>query len=130
MYRGKNIIIDGTMEIFYKDLPSDKNWNQYYLLCKALKGEGWRLPTLDELRYMYDLSTLGILNFNKEYYWSSSLDNNFVGVSAYSGHRECISFKDGSTLFHNTLISKNVSARPVRSLLIDKLADFRPSMDI
>lgn len=116
MYRGKNLIIDGTIEIFYKDLPRGRNWNQYYVLCKALKREGWRLPTLDELRYMYDLSTLGILDFNRGYYWSSSPEDNFTWVNSYSGHRECISFEDGSTLFYNTLLSKDLSARPVRSL--------------
>ncbi len=116
MYKGNNLIIDGMMEIFYKDLPGGRNWNQYYVLCKALKGEGWRLPTLEELSYMYDLSTLGILNFNNGYYWSSPLNERFVGISSYSGHMECMSFSDGSTLFYNTLLSKDLSARPVRNI--------------
>ena len=45
--------------------------NQYPRL--ALKGDGWRLPTIEELSYMCTLSQLKVLGFSNEYYWSSEL---------------------------------------------------------
>jgi len=103
MYNGKNFIIEPMgLEIFYKDLPSGKTFNQYKSLCLALKGDGWRLPTVKELSYMCTLSQLGVLGFSNEYYWSSK--------------RECVYFPLGAKIYHDSSTTIGIRARPVRTV--------------
>ena len=111
-----NFIINDKIEIFYKDLPRGRNWNQYVILCKALRGEGWRLPTIEELSYMCELSKLGVLEFANEYYWSSELNPKVTGKSAYLGYRECIYFPGGARTFQDNTIT-GIYARPVRDVI-------------
>ena len=52
------------------------NWLDAKKACEAL-GEGWRLPTKDELNSMYvNKNTIG--GFSTNSYWSSSEMGNFV----------------------------------------------------
>ena len=86
-FNGKKIQID-------KQDKSASIWEEADRICKA-KGEGWRLPTIDELKFIYQQRDLLIGNpFKRTTYWSSSLRNNF---SIYA-----IDFSDGT----NTYVSK------------------------
>ena len=116
MYNGKNLVIDAIeLEIFYKDLPYGKTWSQYHSLCLALRGDGWRLPTIEELSYMCTLSQLKVLGFSNEYYWSSELTPKISHPQAYVGHRECVYFPGGAKAFQNST-SIGICARPVRTI--------------
>jgi hypothetical protein len=118
MYNGKNFIVDPMgLEIFYKDLPPWKTFDQYKSLCLALRGDGWRIPTIEELSYMYGLHTLGILGFDSSRsYWSTSNKLNSLGhIKPYTF--QCISFSNGDLSGGVTLSFKNViNARPVRTI--------------
>ena len=56
-------------EVYPEDL-GDYNWDDANELCEEL-GDGWRLPTREELNLMYLNSSL-IKGFSADYYWSSS----------------------------------------------------------
>jgi len=117
MYNGKHYIIGEIgLEIFYKDLPSGKTWSQYRSLCLALKGVGWRLPTIEELYCMCTLRQLGVLGFSNEYYWSSHVNTSPV-YQVYVGHKECVHFPSGYKAFQNSASTSNrICARPVRTV--------------
>ena len=112
MSKSKNYIIADTLEIFYKDLPSGKTFDQYNSLCLALKGDGWRIPTIKELSYMYGLHTLGILEFdNDRTYFSSSHSSEIFF--------KCINFSNGDViqrLIINTTSFRTIKVRPVRTI--------------
>jgi len=117
MYNGRNLVIDAIgLEIFYKDLPYGKTWSQYRSLCLALKGDGWRLPTIGELSYMCTLSQLGVLEFSNEYYWSSEITP-FVLGRDHPGYKECVYFPGGAKAFQDSTRNE-ICARPVRSINI------------
>jgi len=65
-----------TMQIAKADCPSDMSWNDAMAACQNL-GNGWRLPSKDELAAMYNqLHTKGKGNFRTDgFYWSSSESN-------------------------------------------------------
>ena len=77
-------------------------------------GEGWRLPTFDELRIMYQTLGQGGTNsgeFADELYWSAtSYDNNQARL---------IRFRDGNTSYH---YNKNVAHRKFK---VRAIRDFR-----
>jgi len=118
----KHYIIHGLdIEIFYKDLPEKKSWSQYKSLCLALRGDGWRAPTLIELRYMYELHILGVGNFLPVIYWSSDFPPSISPIPN-DGLRSCINF-GGSINNTPTDVIKGIhtsfnSFRPVRSINI------------
>ena len=56
-----------------KDLRK-MNWNKAVKACEE-KGNGWHLPTKDELDKLYQQKDL-IGEFDNFYYWSSTLDKN------------------------------------------------------
>lgn len=58
------------VEVYHKDLP-DMTFNEALGACKAL-GQGWRLPTIEELDEMYKLQTTNKCNFSRYIYWSQS----------------------------------------------------------
>jgi flagellar biosynthesis GTPase FlhF len=61
-------------------------WNEAVENCKRMNINGiggWRLPTVNELNYMYEnLAQKGLGSFSKEYlettYWSSSVSDGYV----------------------------------------------------
>jgi hypothetical protein len=115
----KHYIIHGLdIEIFYKDLPTHKLWNQYKSLCLALKGDGWRAPTLIELRCMYELHKIGVMGFVPTTYWSSDIPISSIGEPKL-GLRYCINFNGSSPddLKQNVHFHYN-EFRPVRSINI------------
>jgi hypothetical protein len=56
-----------------KDLKK-MNWNKAKKACEE-KGDGWHLPTKEELDKLYQQRDL-IGGFDNFYYWSSTLDKN------------------------------------------------------
>jgi len=61
----------GNLEVMTEDL-GDMMWDEAKKACKNL-GDGWRLPTKDELNLLYENKEKigGFANF---YYWSSTED--------------------------------------------------------
>jgi len=68
---GKPIKI-GDLEITQYDFPKKMNWHDAKKACETL-GDGWRLPTKDELNSLY------LIKYNihqkGDYYWSSTLEH-------------------------------------------------------
>jgi hypothetical protein len=65
----------GNLEVALKDLHgSDKSWEQAFAEC-AMLGDGWRLPTKDELNVLYRIKDKIGMNpgkWNNRSYWSST----------------------------------------------------------
>ena len=76
-----NSIKIGDIEVAEYDFPIPKNWDNALIACRKL-GNGWRLPTINELKYMYQ-NRNKIGNFVKSYYWSSNEYNNENGWDLY-----------------------------------------------
>lgn len=97
--KGRKIIVAD------QDLPSRISWSEAQNLCSQL-GQGWRLPTKDELESMYTqlyLQSLG--NFYNMGYWSSQeVDANNAWV---------MYFLNGYA--HPTRKLMPIKVRPVRS---------------
>ncbi len=66
---GKPIQI-GNLEIAQYDFPNKMNWYDAKEVCSKL-GEGWRLPTKEELDFLFE-NKEKIGGFSKKHYWSSS----------------------------------------------------------
>ncbi len=74
---GKPIKI-GNIEVAQYDFPDQMNWNDAKLACAKL-GKGWRLPTKDELDFLY-LSKDKIEGFADNYYWGRTENGNLYSV--------------------------------------------------
>ena len=66
---GKPIKI-GNIEVAQYDFPVKMNWNDAKKACAAL-GDGWRLPSKEELYILY-ANQNRISGFSESTYWSSS----------------------------------------------------------
>ena len=66
---GKPITI-GNLIVAQYDFPIMLNWQDAKKACEAL-GNGWRLPTIDELNILYKNKDI-IRGFEKFSYWSST----------------------------------------------------------
>jgi len=70
-----NPISGGNLQVADNDFPSKMKWNEAMSACQSL-GNGWRLPSLEELNAMHvQLHRQGKGNFKTEdcdWYWSSS----------------------------------------------------------
>jgi len=65
------IIVGEPIQIAKEDFPEEMNWYDAKKACDNL-GDGWRLPTIFELRMMYEhLYLEGKGNFTHQHYWSS-----------------------------------------------------------
>jgi nitrous oxide reductase accessory protein NosL len=60
----------GSFEVAQNDFPNQMNWNDAKKACEGL-GNGWRLPTKDELNLMYK-NRKKIGGFALSTYWSST----------------------------------------------------------
>ncbi len=66
---GKSIRI-GNFEVAQNDFPNQMDWFDAQKACASL-GPGWRLPTQDELKILYQNKDK-IGGFARSYYWSST----------------------------------------------------------
>ena len=68
----KNIILTGLgLEIYYENLGDTNEWTYPEALyqLKFLEGAGWRLPTINEMKYIDSLSDLKIIHLYFGQYW-------------------------------------------------------------
>jgi len=109
-----------NIEIYHKDLDGSYSWDKAIKVVEAL-GDGWRLPTKDELNQMY-LEQENIGGFGAYYYWSSS---EYDADNAWNQY-----FSNGNQSSYNK--DFNFRVRPVRNLKplkepIDKVVSDKPS---
>jgi hypothetical protein len=103
----------GNLEIYKSDLLSKYGKNNYVFqfedaekACAAL-GNGWRLPTYEELKNMYDhKSEIG--NMGDHAYWTSTLVYQDSKIAYY------IKFWDGVREFDYN-VNNSCHIRPVRT---------------
>ena len=96
---GNPIKID-TLEVAQNDFPREMNWNEANKACEAL-GNGWRLPTKDELNILYQNKDK-IGGFASASYWSSSeyvIDYEYVAWFQYFSSGVQTSFSKDVTLY-------------------------------
>ena len=98
---GKPIRI-GRLEIAQHDFPEYKNWVDSKKACADL-GNGWRLPTKDELNLMYKNKDKigGFANYHSNnYYWSSTeYDYNYAWFFSFDlGSAYYDDYSEGSKL--------------------------------
>jgi hypothetical protein len=95
-----------TFEFSDTDIPGGMDWYTAKIACEAL-GEGWRLPTKEELNHMFQLHEKGLGDFEFYVYWAESepgiLENDW-----------CQSFDGGLQFYYNKINTFYV--RPVRSI--------------
>jgi formylglycine-generating enzyme required for sulfatase activity len=60
----------GNIEVAQYDFPNQMNWVDAKKACESL-GDGWRLPTKEELDKLYQYKNR-IESFNTGNYWSST----------------------------------------------------------
>ena len=103
---------DNTVKIAHFEDAGPMPWQNAVNIHEQL-GEGWRLPTLDELSLMYQTIGQGANNtgeFNNELYWSNT---------AYDENQaRLLRFWDGNTSFH---YNKHVEHRKFRVRAIREL---------
>ena len=66
----------GNLEVAQYDFPNKMNWYEANRAFHKL-GDGWRLPTKDELNTLYQNKT-AIGGFENDFYWSSTQSINLV----------------------------------------------------
>lgn len=72
----------GNIEVAQNDFPTDMNWANANDSCAKL-GEGWRLPTKDELHLLFEKKD-EIGGFVTQYYWSSTIyDQGYAWVEQF-----------------------------------------------
>jgi hypothetical protein len=100
--QSKPIILEQNLkfEVYPKDL-GQHNWEDAKKVCEDL-GDGWRLPTREELHLMW-LNRESIGGFDAACYWSSS-DNyfNFAWIQYFHNGSQYNGFKS------NTLYVRSV----------------------
>ena len=63
------------LQVANKDFSVQMNWPEAKNACESL-GNGWRLPTLEELEEMHrQLRNNGLGAFKTEYYWSGTYND-------------------------------------------------------
>jgi len=98
-----------TIEVAEKDFPKPMNWDDAMAACQNL-GSGWRLPSIDELRAMYEqLYLKGNNNLQSTWYWSSSEVDEYAAW--YFDFEELV---DGIASNHDKDVTSQV--RAVRTL--------------
>ncbi len=67
-----NTIKSENIEVAEKDFPEKMNWEDAKKACERL-GEGWRLPTIEELKIICQNKTVNEFNIKDSHpYWSST----------------------------------------------------------
>ena len=76
-----------NLEVYKSDL-GEMSWEEAKQACANL-GDGWRLPTLDELELLFQ-SKDNFSGFTSDSYWSSDVShvpNDCGGIDFENGHR-------------------------------------------
>lgn len=88
----------GNIEIMGKDLSYRDNKINYHPKIKGLEifnydtainlakqyGDGWRLPTINEFKFLQEYYNIGILSFSSEAYWAfDNIPEGFSNNYAY-----------------------------------------------
>lgn len=101
------IEINKRLEIYPHDMPKTMTYVDSEKAVASL-GDGWRIPTLDELRLMYKhKEKIGMVSDN--FYWSCTEDCDHP-YSAYH-----VRFSDGEADWNHKACIR-LSCRPVRTL--------------
>ena len=88
---GTPIKID-NLEVAQYDFPKRMIWDDAKFACAKL-GEGWRLPTKDELNLLYQNKDK-IGGFANGYYWSSTERSDYdAWLQYFDGGRQCDCYK-------------------------------------
>ena len=81
----KPIVLHKTLTLHFEVYPTDlgqMTWNEAKEACVNL-GDGWRLPTKDELNLIYENKDV-VGGFANNYYWSSTeLGNDGAWVQSF-----------------------------------------------
>jgi hypothetical protein len=96
---GNTIKIE-NIEVAEKDFPKEMNWEDAKKACEAL-GQGWKLPSKDELDFLYQ-NRDAIGRFTSRYYWSSTLDKNGDAWQQHfnSGKQYYVYIKNGKGVYN------------------------------
>jgi hypothetical protein len=90
----KPIILEQHLkfEVYHKDL-GEHNWEDAKKVCEDL-GDGWRLPTREELHFMWiNRRTVG--DFANNYYWSySEVNSKSAWYQDFSTGRQSNNYKN------------------------------------
>ena len=81
----QNLKIEGIgLEIYYENLGDTNEWTYPEALhqLKHLEGGGWRLPTVNEMKYIDSLSDLGVVFLYFGQYWCNERGD--IAFSYYS----------------------------------------------
>jgi hypothetical protein len=98
----------GNLQIAQYDFPNEMNWKVANQACAKL-GNGWRLPTKDELNLIYqNKDIIGGFEKRYRYYWTSEE----VGYGVPNAWLQ--SFEDGNQF--GMAQSKKNNVRAVKSL--------------
>ena len=98
-----------NLEVAQNDFPVKMTWDDAKKVCEAL-GDGWRLPTKDELNDLYK-NRIKIGGFVANRYWCSLEE---IVSSAWKQD-----FSDGTQYFANKLLN-TCSVRAVRTIGVSK----------
>lgn len=107
---GKSIKIE-KLEITQYDFPKTMNWSDAKKACSNL-GEGWRLPTMSELKFLFLYKDDSLNNMRKAYWSSADSDPDFAEIPDFN--------------FENYKIPKRNIAYSVRAVRLNK--DFYESI--
>ena len=100
-----------AFEVYHEDLKGHYTWDEAKEACEAL-GEGWRLPTKEELNEMYKKRDV-VGGFAGSYgsYWSSTENDNCKYSDAWYQN-----FYNGNQYLNYE--NSNLNVRSVRALTI------------
>ena len=73
-----NLVLSKQINIEIHPEEKEGTWDEAVQYCKSL-GEGWRLPTIQELWYIYEEKELK-KEFSSASYWSST---DFIDINAW-----------------------------------------------
>jgi len=83
----------GNLEVAQNDFPNRMEWNNAVKACSEL-GNGWRLPTKNELNFMYS-NRVKIGRFANNDYWSSTEeDSDNAWRQYFNGGSQALLFKN------------------------------------
>ena len=101
---GKTIKIE-RLEIAQNDFPNTMTWGDAKKACANL-GEGWRLPTVSELKILYQYKDDYLSNMSKAYWSSSDADYDYAVIPDF--------------YFNNDKSPKKGNAYSVRAIRLNK----------